>query len=146
MSNECSPRPVCSTTMGIRGDIAGLLYSATFELRMLAPRMNTLNPLVAWRGGAMTDDTAVEREITVPVEPERAWELVTEPEHLEHWFAERGEPGPTPGGAGRGGAGPGRRVSGGRRRRRRTARSGRGGGRSPASSLRLVRAAGRSPL
>src|SRR3954471_16767695 len=97
MSNERSPRPVCSTTMGIRGDIAGLLYSATFELRMLAPRMKTRNPLVACRGGAMTDDTAVEREITVPVEPERAWELVTEPQHLEHWFAEQVELEPTPG-------------------------------------------------
>jgi uncharacterized protein YndB with AHSA1/START domain len=45
----------------------------------------------------MADDTAVEREITVPVEPERAWELVTEPEHLERWFAEQVELEPTPG-------------------------------------------------
>jgi len=45
----------------------------------------------------MADDTAVEREITVPVEPERAWELVTEPEHLEQWFAEEVELDPTPG-------------------------------------------------
>ena len=45
----------------------------------------------------MADDTAVEREITVPVEPERAWELVTEPEHLERWFAEQVELDPTPG-------------------------------------------------
>lgn len=29
----------------------------------------------------------IEREITVPVEPERAWELVTEREHLEQWLA-----------------------------------------------------------
>ena len=36
MSNERSPRPVCSITMGITGDIACLLYSATNELRMLA--------------------------------------------------------------------------------------------------------------
>jgi uncharacterized protein YndB with AHSA1/START domain len=45
----------------------------------------------------MADDTAVEREITVPVEPERAWELITEPEHLERWFAEQVELDPTPG-------------------------------------------------
>jgi len=45
----------------------------------------------------MADDTAVEREIRVPVEPERAWELVTEPEHLERWFAEQVELDPTPG-------------------------------------------------
>jgi uncharacterized protein YndB with AHSA1/START domain len=39
----------------------------------------------------MADDTAVEREITVPVDPERAWRMVTEPEHLEQWFADRVE-------------------------------------------------------
>jgi uncharacterized protein YndB with AHSA1/START domain len=45
----------------------------------------------------MTDDAAVEREITVPVDPERAWRMVTEPEHLERWFAERVELDPVPG-------------------------------------------------
>jgi len=45
----------------------------------------------------MSDDTSVEREITVPVDPERAWRLVTEPEHLEQWFAEQVEIDPTPG-------------------------------------------------
>jgi uncharacterized protein YndB with AHSA1/START domain len=45
----------------------------------------------------MADDTAVEREITLPVEPERAWELVTDPEHLERWFADHVELEPTPG-------------------------------------------------
>ncbi|HET6849199.1 MAG TPA: SRPBCC family protein [Gaiellales bacterium] len=45
----------------------------------------------------MADDTAVEREITVPVEPEHAWELVTDPEHLERWFADHVELDPTPG-------------------------------------------------
>src|SRR4029078_12704921 len=97
MSNERSPRPVCSITMGITGDIACLLYSATKELRMLArlPQIRTL--WVAHLGGAMSDEGTVEREITVPVDPERAWELVTEPEHLERWFAERSELHPPPG-------------------------------------------------
>jgi uncharacterized protein YndB with AHSA1/START domain len=45
----------------------------------------------------MADDTAVEREITVPVDPEQAWRMVTEPEHLEQWFAERVELDPIPG-------------------------------------------------
>ncbi|MDX6495135.1 MAG: hypothetical protein QOE17_1121 [Gaiellales bacterium] len=45
----------------------------------------------------MSDDTSVEREITIPIDPERAWRLVTEPEHLEQWFAERVEIDPTPG-------------------------------------------------
>ena len=39
----------------------------------------------------------VEREITVPVDPERAWELVTRPDHLERWFAEHVELDPIPG-------------------------------------------------
>ncbi len=45
----------------------------------------------------MADENTVEREISVPVDPDRAWRLVTEPEHLEHWFAERVELEPTPG-------------------------------------------------
>ena len=45
----------------------------------------------------MADRSAVEREISVPVDPDRAWRLVTEPEHLERWFAERVELEPTPG-------------------------------------------------
>ncbi|MDX6535652.1 MAG: hypothetical protein QOJ13_496 [Gaiellales bacterium] len=40
----------------------------------------------------------VEREITVPVDPERAWRLVTEPEHLEQWLAPEVEIDPRPGG------------------------------------------------
>jgi uncharacterized protein YndB with AHSA1/START domain len=40
----------------------------------------------------------VEREITVPVDPENAWKLVTEPEHLEQWLAPEVELEPQPGG------------------------------------------------
>jgi uncharacterized protein YndB with AHSA1/START domain len=40
----------------------------------------------------------IEREITVPVEPDRAWRLVTEPEHLEQWLAPEVELEPRPGG------------------------------------------------
>jgi uncharacterized protein YndB with AHSA1/START domain len=40
----------------------------------------------------------IEREITVPVDPERAWTLVTDPEHLEHWLAPEVELDPRPGG------------------------------------------------
>src|SRR3954454_8325207 len=97
MSNERSPRPVCSITIGITGDMARLLYSATNELRMLARLPQIRNRRVARRGGAMSDEGTIEREITVPVDPERAWELVTEPEHLGQWFAERVELAPTPG-------------------------------------------------
>jgi uncharacterized protein YndB with AHSA1/START domain len=35
----------------------------------------------------MSEDQTVEREITVPLPPDEAWELVTEREHLEQWLA-----------------------------------------------------------
>ena len=35
----------------------------------------------------MSEEQSVEREITVPVAPEEAWELVTERRHLERWLA-----------------------------------------------------------
>src|SRR5919205_67377 len=42
---------------------------------------------------------AIVREITLPVSPEEAWEAITEPEHLEAWFAEEVETlDPVPGG------------------------------------------------
>src|SRR3954447_14651695 len=67
---------------------------------------------------------SVRREVTLPVEPERAWELITDPEELEGWLADEVEPEPEEGGdvavacgAGEerwapvGGFGPGRRRS-----------------------------------
>ena len=45
MSNERSPRPVCSTTMGISGDMhASLRYSATFWLPIIGLLPQTRNP------------------------------------------------------------------------------------------------------
>ena len=35
----------------------------------------------------MDDERAVEREITLPLPPDEAWQLVTEREHLERWLA-----------------------------------------------------------
>jgi uncharacterized protein YndB with AHSA1/START domain len=43
------------------------------------------------------EERTVEREISVPVEPDDAWRLVTEPEHLEQWFAREVELEPEPG-------------------------------------------------
>ena len=42
----------------------------------------------------------VEREIVLPLTREEAWEALTEPEHLEEWFANDVELDPTPGGRG----------------------------------------------
>jgi len=35
----------------------------------------------------MDDERAIEREITLPVPPEEAWELVTDRDHLRRWLA-----------------------------------------------------------
>jgi uncharacterized protein YndB with AHSA1/START domain len=34
---------------------------------------------------------SVRREVTLPVEPERAWELITDPDELEGWLADEVE-------------------------------------------------------
>jgi uncharacterized protein YndB with AHSA1/START domain len=41
---------------------------------------------------------SVRREVTLPVEPERAWELITDPEELEGWLADEVELEPEEGG------------------------------------------------
>src|SRR3954463_15446484 len=51
----------------------------------------------------------VRREVVLPVEPERAWELITDPDELEGWLADDVELAPEEGGGGRG-AGEGGEV------------------------------------
>ena len=41
---------------------------------------------------------SVRRELTLPVEPERAWELITDPDELEGWLADEVELEPEEGG------------------------------------------------
>ena len=41
---------------------------------------------------------SVRREVTLPVDPERAWELITDPEELEGWLADEVELDPEEGG------------------------------------------------
>ena len=41
---------------------------------------------------------SVRREVTLPVEPERAWELITDPGELEGWLADEVELEPEEGG------------------------------------------------
>src|SRR3954468_23284713 len=41
---------------------------------------------------------SVRREVVLPVEPERAWELITDPEELEGWLADDVELDPEEGG------------------------------------------------
>ena len=42
--------------------------------------------------------SSVRREVVLPVEPERAWELITDPSELEGWLAEEVELEPEEGG------------------------------------------------
>lgn len=42
---------------------------------------------------------SVRREVTLPVDPERAWELITDPDELEGWLADEVELDPEEGGA-----------------------------------------------
>src|SRR5688500_16868276 len=85
MSNERSPRPSCWMTMGTRG-MPFLPCRATDGLQMLAyPATDELQE--AW--------PVVEKEIVLPVERERAWELMTE--EPEEWLADDVELEPEPG-------------------------------------------------
>src|SRR3954453_16377237 len=83
MSNEGSPRESCWTTMGTNGmcnlRVAGCRQcSACATMELLMP--------------------SVRREVVLPVEPERAWELITDPEELEGWLADDVELAPEEGG------------------------------------------------
>src|SRR3954468_5274468 len=109
MSNERSPRESCWTTMGTSGmgnlQVAGCRQPSECATMWLPMR-------------------AVRREVVLPVEPERAWELITDAEELEGWLADEAELEPEEGGGvhvtfadgeqrgGRGGAvEPGRRLA-----------------------------------
>src|SRR5436305_959149 len=92
MSNDRSPRAVCSTTIGtsgIRASFAALISCneqvaqhrsrrATAELHVLG----TDRP----RGGPMTD--TIHREIELPATVQDVWEAVTDPDALSEWLAD----------------------------------------------------------
>src|SRR3954453_18759608 len=65
MSNEGSPRESCWTTMGTNGMCN--LQVAGCRQRSACATMELLMP-------------TVRREVVLPVEPERAWELITDPD------------------------------------------------------------------
>src|SRR6476660_3251644 len=79
MSNERSPRPSRSMTMGTRGMGFALLAStlyATVWLRLI--RSVSCNPMVA-------------RDITIDGDPDEVWEALTDPELLAEWLGEDGQ-------------------------------------------------------
>src|ERR687895_391187 len=81
MSNERSPREVCSRTIGTSEDWArpicisvSLMYLATVWLRIVAQPLGCTSP----EGGRMK----LNREITLPATPAEVWDPLTEPAWL----------------------------------------------------------------
>src|SRR4051812_27267894 len=102
MSNERSPREVCSTTMGTRGDMRASVgcnlqpESCTHPTR---PEPKEQPQGCDKRRRAMSAEVDdVRREVLLPLEPEEAWPVVSEPEHLEAWLGDDVELDLRPGG------------------------------------------------
>src|SRR4051812_4751224 len=92
MSKERSPRALCSMTMGTRG----MAVSCALECNQLVAHSSATERLHV-QEASMLD--SIVREVTLPVGPDEAWEAITEPEHLEAWFADEVEAlEPVPGG------------------------------------------------
>src|SRR5215218_7557492 len=83
MSNERSPRESCWTTMGTRG-ICNLQVAGCHQPSVCA----TIGLLMP----------TVRREVVLPLDPDRAWELITDPDELEGWLADEVELEPEAGG------------------------------------------------
>src|SRR5215217_2427984 len=83
MSNERSPRASCWITIGMRG--MGFSWGALCNLSVAHASLSATRELQE------APLPAVTREIVLPVERERAWELLTEPAELEEWLADEVE-------------------------------------------------------
>src|SRR5919206_4222787 len=79
MSNERSPRPSRSMTMGTSGISLVLLRCRFVQLLgcVLAASVSC-NPMVA-------------RDITIPGDPDEVWEALTDPELLAEWLGDDGQ-------------------------------------------------------
>src|SRR5262245_58350148 len=71
MSKDRSPRGSCLTTMGTRG----------MSMSFLQPFGCAFRPTVSC-------NSMVARDITLPVDPDEAWDALTDPELLEEWFGD----------------------------------------------------------
>src|SRR3954471_18810145 len=121
MSNERSPRPSLSMTMGTSGmSLRSFAVVVVQLVGCVSVRSVSCNPMVA-------------RDITIDGDPDEVWEALNDPELLAEWLGGEGEGGGSGGGP-RGGAGARRagRAWAVRRRRARLAgraRADRGAGR-----------------
>src|SRR5918998_4114092 len=95
MSNERSPRALCSTTMGTSG--TGLLSLFRGETQLAGCALDcTLRATVQLREAfsevrTMPTDDSVMRSIVLPVPPEQAWDALTRPAELAEWLADEVE-------------------------------------------------------
>src|SRR3954454_7971705 len=76
MSNERSPRALCSTTMGTRG----MRTSWDVQLDGCV--------LCAHASVRATMELLIRREILLPVDRDVAWEAISDPAELETWLAD----------------------------------------------------------
>jgi hypothetical protein len=95
MSNDLSPRAVCSTTIGISGTGASFSYIATLWLQIKIANVQLLG--CAWtdaneKEAAMTD--CIERELVLPASAAEVWDVITS----NGWLAEQVELNLVPGG------------------------------------------------
>src|SRR3978361_612948 len=109
MSNERSPRDVCSMTIGIRGIAApfeswGLRGSGGRSSHGRPPRgVNIPCSATAWLriwsvrysqpASCTTEESemsggVVTRSVLIPAGPEEVWEALVDPVRLEDWFAD----------------------------------------------------------
>src|SRR6185436_18863128 len=85
MSNERSPRGLCSTTMGISG--TGPPSRIRNPRVAFAKTLAYAQPYGCIFGGAtMEQDDVMRREIVLPGGRERVWALVADPDELATWL------------------------------------------------------------
>src|SRR6478672_10852641 len=105
MSNDRSPRALCSTTMGMRGDMPYLQIRncVVAQARPQAEHVQPCACVSSFRRDPVPEPATrtVERSVVLPLPAEEAWEVVTEREHLEGWLAREVELDLRPGGEGR---------------------------------------------
>src|SRR4051812_1946150 len=92
MSNERSPRALCSITIGTRGIGFSLHFLSHMQPCGCASALYTMrNRRVAkvFRGANMMPTTDhIAREVVLPVAPEDAWDALVRPEELTAWLAD----------------------------------------------------------
>src|ERR1700754_2541811 len=82
MSNERSPRPSRSMTMGTRG--MGIAAPCSF-------RGDVAQLFGCACGMSVSCNSMVARDITIDGDPDEVWEALTDPELLAEWLGEDGQ-------------------------------------------------------